>query len=188
MMITTDSTLEEIQMIKEDVELLKAKTSGLQTNKMAMLCFSGDLDKILAAFILATGAAAMDMKVMMFFSFWGCTALRKKKARAKGKDIFGKMFGFMLPKGADKIKLSNMNMGGMGTGMMKYLMKKKNVDSLPEMIKTAESMGVEIYVCEMSMEIMGMKREEIIPYKGLQFAGAGKFLQEAAGTEMNFFI
>ncbi len=176
------------QQIREEADDLKVKTAGLQPNKLAMLCFSGDLDKILASFILATGAASMGMKVMMFFSFWGCTALRKKKAKVKGKDIFGKMFGFMLPKGVDKIKLSSMHMAGMGTGMMKYLMKKKNVDSLPEMIKTAEELGIEIYVCEMSMEIMGMKRGEIIDYKGLQFAGAGKFLKEAAGTEINFFI
>jgi len=176
------------QQIREEVDALNKRTSGLQPNKLAMLCFSGELDKILGAFILATGAAAMGMKVMMFFSFWGCTALRKKKAKVKGKDIFGKMFGFMLPKGVDKIKLSSMHMAGMGTGMMKYLMKKKNVDSLPEMIKTAEELGIEIYVCEMSMEIMGMKRGEIIDYKGLQFAGAGKFLKEAAGTEINFFI
>lgn len=176
------------RQIQEQTETLKTRTASLQPNKMAMLCFSGDLDKILAAFMLATGASAMGMKVMMFFSFWGCTALRKKKAKVKGKDIFGKMFGFMLPKGAGKIKLSQMHMGGMGTGMIKYLMKKKNVDSLPEMIKTAEELGVEIYVCELSMELMGMKRGEIIDYQGLTFAGAAKFLKEAAGTEMNFFI
>ena len=187
-MIATDQTQEEIQRITQELELMRAKTSKLQPNKMSMLCFSGDLDKVLATFILATSAAAMNMEVMIFFSFWGCTALRKKKARVKGKDIFGKMFGFMLPKGAEKISLSNMHMGGMGTGMMKWLMKKKNVDSLPEMIKTAEEQGIKIYVCEMSMEIMGMKREEIIDYKDLTFAGAGKFLQEAAGTDINLFV
>jgi peroxiredoxin family protein len=187
-MITIDKAQEEVQRIQEEVNLLKAKTSTLQTNKASLLCFSGDLDRILASFILATSAAAMGMEVMMFFSFWGCTALRKKKGRVKGKDIFGKMFGFMLPKGADQVKLSNMHMGGMGTGMMKWLMKKKNVDSLPEMIKTAEEQGVKIFVCEMSMEIMGMKRDEIIDYRGLTFAGAGKFLQEAAGTDINLFI
>ena len=171
-----------------ELQHLRERTARLQPNKVAMLCFSGDLDRILAAFILANGAAALGMQVMIFFSFWGCTALRKPKARVKGKDIFGKMFGFMLPKGADRIKLSKMHMGGMGTGMMKFLMKKKGVDSLPEMIRTAEELGVQIYVCEMSMEIMGMKRQEIMDYRGLAFAGAGTFLKEAAGAEITLFI
>lgn len=176
------------QHIEQEIEALKTRTAGLQKNKMALICFSGDLDKLLAAFLLATSAAAMGVEVLMFFSFWACTALRKTKARVKGKDIFGKMFGFMLPKGANKMKLSKMHMGGMGTGMMKYLMKKKKVDSLPEMIQVAEELGIEICVCEMSMNIMGMKRGEIIDYKGIQFAGASKFLKEASGTDLTMFI
>ncbi|MBW2678764.1 MAG: DsrE/DsrF/DrsH-like family protein, partial [Deltaproteobacteria bacterium] len=100
----------------------------------------------------------------------------------------GTMFGAMLPKGAEKVKLSQMNMGGMGTAMMKALMKKKNVASLPEMIALAEELEVKIYVCEMSMDLMGFKREEMVDYEGLSFAGVATFLEEAQNSKVQLFI
>jgi peroxiredoxin family protein len=100
----------------------------------------------------------------------------------------GKMFGAMLPTGTEDVKLSNMNMGGMGTAMMKSLMKKKNVASLEEMLDMAEELGVRIYVCEMSMDLMGFKREEFIDYKGMAFAGVATFLQEAANSKVQLFV
>ncbi len=106
-------------------------------NKLAMVVFSGDLDKLLAAMIIATGAAAMGMKVVQFFTFWGTAALRKPDANVNGKDFMSKMFGWMLPKGRNKVKLSQMNMGGMGTAMMKGLMKKKNTPSLDQLFEIA---------------------------------------------------
>ncbi len=157
-------------------------------NKLSMVVFSGDLDKLLASFIIATGAVAMGMEVVMFFTFWATSALRDKKKRAKGKNIFGKMFGFMLPKGAGKVKLSKMHMGGMGTGMMKYLMKKKNVSSLEEMIQLAAELEVKLYICEMSMDLMGLKPEEMIDYPGRDFVGVAKFLEEAGNSRIQLFI
>jgi peroxiredoxin family protein len=157
-------------------------------NKLVLICFSGDLDKALAAFIIATGAAAMEMDVVMFFTFWGTPLLRDKKKKVGGKDFMGKMFGTMLPKGLGKVKLSQMNMGGMGTAMMKALMKKKNVASLEEMLALAAEMGVRIFVCEMSMNLMGFKREEMIDYPNLTFCGVAKMLEEAASSKVQFFI
>ena len=158
------------------------------SEKVTLVMFSGDMDKVLAAFVIATGAVAMGMEVVMFFTFWGTPVLRDKKKNVGGKDVMGKMFGTMLPKGTGDVKLSKMNMGGMGTAMMKSLMKKKNVASLEEMISLAEELGVRIYVCEMSMDLMGFSREEFIDYKDLGFAGVATFLQEAQNSKMQLFI
>jgi peroxiredoxin family protein len=175
----------QLEALKAQVEALGKKTAE---NKLAMIVFSGDMDKVLAAFVIATGAVAMGMDVVMFFTFWGTPVLRDKKKNVGGKDIMGKMFGTMLPKGTGDVKLSNMNMAGMGTAMMKSLMKKKNVASLEEMVALAEELGVRIYVCEMSMDLMGFKREEFIDYKDMGFAGVATFLQEAQNSKVQLFI
>ncbi len=173
----------------EDVQAqLETLKSGAAENKLAMIVFSGELDKVLASFVIATGAVAMGMDVVMFFTFWGTPVLRDKGKPAGGKDLMGKMFGAMLPTGTGDVKLSKMNMGGMGTAMMKSLMKKKNIASLEEMISLAEELGVRIFVCEMSMDLMGFKREEFIDYKGLSFAGVATFLAEAQNSKVQLFI
>ena len=181
-----------MENIEARIEELQTQLNALQkktpANKLAMVVFSGDLDKALAAFIIATGAVAMGMEAVMFFTFWGTPVLRDGKKTVGGKDTMGKMFGGMLPKGAGQVKLSKMNMGGMGTAMMKSLMKKKTVASLEEMIALAEELEVKIYVCEMSMDLMGFKREEMIDYKGLDFAGVATFLAEAADSKVQLFI
>ena len=171
--------------LKSQVEALNKKTAE---NKLSMIVFSGDLDKVLAAFVIATGAVAMGMEVVMFFTFWGTPVLRDKNKSVGGKDMMGKMFGAMLPKGLGQVKLSQMNMGGMGTAMMKSLMKKKNVASLEQFLEMAEELGVRIFVCEMSMDLMGFKREEMIDYKNLTFCGVAKFLEEAANSKVQLFI
>ncbi|NQU13587.1 MAG: DsrE/DsrF/DrsH-like family protein [Desulfobacteraceae bacterium] len=153
-----------------------------------MIMFSGDLDKALASLIIATGAVAMGLDVVMFFTFWGTPLLRDKGKKVGGKDMMGKMFGTMLPTGTGDLKLSKMNMGGMGTAMMKSLMKKKNVASMEEMLELAGEMGVKIYICEMSMDLMGFKREEMIDYPGLDYAGVATFLDEAIDSKMQLFI
>jgi peroxiredoxin family protein len=157
-------------------------------NKLSMIVFSGDLDKTLAAFIIGTGAVAMGLEVVMFFTFWGTPLLRDKNKQVGGKDLMGTMFGSMLPKGTGQAKLSKMNMAGMGTSMMKSLMKKKNVASLEEMIRMAGELGVKIYVCEMSMDLMGFKREEMIAYPDLTYCGVAKFLEEAMHSKIQLFI
>ena len=182
----------DMQNIETQLAELKAQMEAVSKktveNRLAMIVFSGDLDKVLAAFVIATGAVAMGMDVVMFFTFWGTPVLREKKKSVGGKDMMGKMFGAMLPKGTGDVKLSKMNMGGMGTAMMKSLMKKKNVASLEEMIALAEELGVKIYVCEMSMDLMGFSRDEFIDYKDLGFAGVATFLAEAQNAKVQLFI
>ncbi len=178
--------------LKDQFEDLKSQLASLKKaapeNKLSMIVFSGDMDKVLASFVIATGAVAMGMDVVMFFTFWGTPVLRDKKKSVGGKDMMGTMFGAMLPTGVGDVKLSKMNMGGMGTAMMKSLMKKKNVASLEEMLSLAEELGVQIYICEMSMDLMGFKREEMIDYKHLGFAGVATFLEEAQKSKVQLFI
>jgi peroxiredoxin family protein len=170
---------------------LEKRVEGIQPgpeNKISMVVFSGDLDKLLAAMIIATGAAAMGMKVVQFFTFWGTAALRKPTFSSKGKDFMSKMFGWMLPKGRNQVKLSQMNMGGMGTSMLKGLMKKKNAPTLDQLFDMAAQLGVEIKVCEMSMDLMGFKREEIIDYPNMEFVGVATFLAHAKNSANQLFI
>ena len=187
--VKVEGTMENIEKqlaeLKSRIEILDKKTTE---PKVSMIVFSGDLDKVLASFVIATGSVAMGMEVVMFFTFWGTPVLRDKNKSVGGKDIMGKMFGTMLPKGTGAVKLSQMNMGGMGTAMMKSLMKKKNVASLEQMLEMAEELGVKIYVCEMSMGLMGFKREEMIDYNGLEFCGVAKFLEEANNSRIQLFI
>jgi peroxiredoxin family protein len=171
--------------LKKQVEAL---AEASPKNKIALIVFSGELDKVLAAFIIATGAAAMGMDVVMFFTFWGTPILRDKGKKVGGKDFMGKMFGAMLPNGTSEVKLSKMNMAGMGTAMMKSLMKKKNVASLEQMLELAAELGVRIHICEMSMDLMGFKREEMIEYPNLTFCGVAKFMEEAQNSKVQLFI
>jgi peroxiredoxin family protein len=181
-----------LQQIEEQLAALKSRIDVLDKKatepKVATIVFSGDLDKVLASFVIATGAVAMGMEAVMFFTFWGTPVLRDKKKSVGGKDTMGKMFGTMLPKGTSEVKLSKMNMGGLGTAMMRSLMKKKNVATLEQMLEMAEELGVKIFVCEMSMDLMGFKREEMIAYKDLTFCGVAKFLEEANNSRITLFI
>ena len=174
----------QLQELKERVAKLETGTK----DQLSMVVFSGDLDKILAALIISTGAAAYDMKVKLFFTFWAISALRDPKKSGKGKNLMEKMFGMMLPRGAGKVKLSNMNMGGMGTAMIKGIMKKHKVASLEEMFKTAGELGVEINICEMSMNLMGFKKEEMINYPGMNICGVATFLSDAQESKIQLFI
>lgn len=181
-----------LEVVAKQVADLKAQLESLsqntQENKLSMIVFSGDMDRALASLIIATGAVAMGMEVVLFFTFWATPLLRDKKKKAGGKDLMGKMFGTMLPKGVGDLKLSRMNMAGMGTAMMKSLMKKKNVASLEEMLSLADELGVKIYICEMSMNLMGFKREEMIDYSNLDYAGVATFLSEAHNSRIQLFI
>ena len=177
--------------VEKQLEELKKKVGKLESgrkDKLTMVVFSGDMDKLLAAMIIATGATAMDMEVSLFFTFWATAALKKKKKKVKGKNLVSKMFGFMLPKGAKKVKLSKLHMAGMGKTMLENIMKKKNVASLDEMFKTAAELGVSINVCEMSMNLMGFKREELIDYPNLKICGVGTFLSDAEESKIQLFI
>ncbi len=151
-----------------------------------IIVFSGDLDKVLASFIIANGAAAMGRPVTMFFTFWGLTALRKAKKQKVKKSFMESMFGAMLPRGSKKLSLSRMNMAGMGTAMMKKIMNDKNVDSLETLIEKAIRQGVKIVACTMSMDVMGIKQEELID--GVELGGVGAYLGDAEESNVNLFI
>ncbi|AGY75168.1 CoA-disulfide reductase [Clostridium autoethanogenum] len=157
-----------------------------QKDNKTLVVFSGDLDKALASFIIANGAAAMGKKVTMFFTFWGLNILRKHEKVSVSKGFMDKMFGFMMPRGAKRLKLSKMNMLGMGTKMMKMVMRNKNVSSLDELIKAAIDSGIEIVACQMSMDVMGLKQEELID--GVKVGGVGYYLGEAEDSNVNLFI
>jgi peroxiredoxin family protein len=181
--------MEELAAQLEQMQTrLAAVEKKMPENKLSMIVFSGDMDKVLAAFVIATGAVAMGMDVVMFFTFWGTPALRDKNKKVGGKDAMGKMFGAMLPKGTCEVKLSKMNMAGLGTAMMKRLMKQKNVATLEQMLEMADELGVRIYVCEMSMDLMGLKRDEMIDYQHIDYCGVAKFLEEATGSRVQLFI
>ncbi len=155
-------------------------------DKKNIIVFSGDLDKAIASFIIANAAAAMGRKVSMFFTFWGLNILRRpEKVRVK-KNFISKMFARMMPRGAKRLKLSKMSMGGMGGKMIKGIMKKKNVSSIEELIKMAQDSGVELIACSMSMDLMGISKEELID--GVEYSGAAGMLANAEESDMSLFI
>ncbi len=151
-----------------------------------MVVFSGDLDKAIASFIIANGAATMGKKVTMFFTFWGLNVLRKPEKVKTPKNIIEKAFGMMMPRGSKKLGLSRMNMGGMGAKMIRGVMKNKNIQSLEELMDAAIQSGVEIVACTMSMDVMGIKKEELID--GITYGGVGYYLGQADDSNINLFI
>lgn len=174
-----------VALVKKGGSPEEKKTESIEQGK-TIIVFSGDLDKVLASFIIANGAAAMGRPVTMFFTFWGLTTLRKEKKQPVKKSMMESMFGFMLPRGSKKLKLSKMNMGGMGTSMMKKIMNDKNVDSLETLIQKAMKSGVKIVACTMSMDVMGIRPEELID--GVELGGVGAYLGDAEESNVNLFI
>ena len=156
--------------------------------KMSRIIVAGELDKALAAFVLATGAAASGWDVTLFFTFWGINILRAENKNAlEKKDLMSRMFCTMMPKGCDKLPLSNMNMAGLGTSMMKKRMQGKNVKSLKGMIEDAKELDVKFLVCDMSMDIMGLQKEEFIDEVD-EIVGVGTYLKEAKDSDVTLFI
>lgn len=155
-------------------------------NDKTIVVFSGDLDKAIASFIIANGAAAMGRKVTMFFTFWGLNLLRKPKHVKVSKGLIEKMFGVMMPRGSVKLGLSRMNMAGIGPKMIRGIMKKKNVQSLEELIQAAKKSGVRLLACQMSMDVMGIKEEELLD--GVELAGVATYLGAAETSDTNLFI
>ena len=162
---------------------LSTPTAG---KDLTMVVFSGELDKAIAAFIIANGFASLGQKATLFFTFWGLNILRKPEPVAVKKNFVEKMFGWMMPKGAEKLTLSQMHMMGAGTAMIKGIMKKYNVDSLPEMIRTAQENGVRLLACQMSMDLMGIKIEELMD--GVEAAGVATMAASATDSNTHYFI
>lgn len=178
----------ELEIRVEELEKRIKLLQSQRKDQISMVVFSGDLDKILASLVIAVGAAAMDTEVKMFFTFWGISALRDKNKKVKGKGMKSKMIGAMLPNGISQLKLSKMNMKGLGKDMIKGIMKHKNIASPEEMLATACELGVQIDICEMSMDLMGFKKEEMIDYPNLGYCGVATFLADAGESSIQLFI
>lgn len=188
---TGNTLLKSERVAQENIAYIKkgtastVKKSEVKEGK-TLVVFSGDLDKVLASFIIANGAAAMNRPVTMFFTFWGLNALRKSEHVKVKKPLIDKLFGLMMPRGSQKLKLSKMNMAGMGTAMLKKVMNDKNVDSLETLMKTAMANGVRLVACTMSMDIMGITKDELID--GVEFGGVASYLGDAEEGNVNLFI
>lgn len=174
-----------VEKAEKQPEVHDAANVKLPDNK-TMIVFSDDLDKALASFVLANGALAAGKKVTMFFTFWGLNIIKKRQKPAVSKDIFGKMFGMMLPSHSGKLSLSKLNMWGMGSLMMRFIMKKKRIDSLESLMQQAIHGGVEMIACTMSMDVMGVKREELLD--NVQLGGVAAYMERAEHANMNLFI
>ncbi|MBE6997768.1 MAG: hypothetical protein E7427_06315 [Ruminococcaceae bacterium] len=157
-----------------------------EKNDKTFVVFSGDLDRTIAAFIMANGAAAMGRRVTMFFTFWGLNILRRPEKVRTGKNLIETMFGIMMPRGTKQLGLSRMNMGGAGAKMIRRIMKEKGISSLEELIDSAKAHGVRMVACQMSMDIMGIRREELID--GVELGGVSTFLGSGEESDMSLFI
>lgn len=157
-----------------------------QKNKLTLVVLSGDLDKVMASFIIATGAAAAGMEVVMFFTFWGLKALQKDGVLT-GKSLFGRMLGLMNRGGLNAIGPSRLNMGGLGRWMFKLMMKQKGVTPLPELRQMAVDLGVKLLPCQMSMDVMEISREHLIPEAG-EPVGVATMLEHARESSIQYFI
>lgn len=154
--------------------------------KSTIVLFSGDMDKAIATFIIANGASAYDQEVTIFFTFWGLNALRKDEVIHTKKGFLERMFGKMMPRGVNKMGLSKLNFGGMGPKMIKHVMKKHNVMTLPQLIELAQEQGVKLVACTMTMDLLGLQKEELLD--GIDYAGVGAYLGDATDAKVNLFI
>lgn len=178
----TSALQEQIQQLQAQVDALRAQ---LPDNRLSMVVFSGDLDRVLAAFVIASGAAASGMEVSMFFTFWGLTALRQKRV-SRGKTLFQKMMGWMTPVGTRGLGVSKMNFGGIGAKMLRAMMRQQGVPQIEEMAQMARDLGVRIVACQMSMDVMGLHKEELID--GIEVGGVATFLGDATRSKATLFI
>jgi peroxiredoxin family protein/TusA-related sulfurtransferase/rhodanese-related sulfurtransferase len=163
-----------------------ASGGSVSSRKKTLVVFSGDLDKAIAAFIIANGARAMGSEVTLFFTFWGLNILRKPEASGSSKNFVERVFAWMMPRGSRALGLSRMNMGGLGSRMIRWVMRKKNVLSLEELIDQARKSGVRMVACSMSMDIMGLRKEELV--EGVEDGGVAVYLREAEQGSVNLFV
>jgi peroxiredoxin family protein len=163
------------------------ETMSDTTKKKTIILFSGDLDKAMAALIIANGAAAMGDDVTIFCTFWGLNLLRKdQRVKTTGKSFLQSMFGKMMPRGANKFGLSKMNFAGLGAPLMKKVMKDEGVMSMPELLASAREQGVKLVACTMTMDVLGLKKEEL--FDDIEYAGVASYLAEADEANVNLFI
>ena len=184
-MIDTRTLMERIDALEQRVQELEDMPARDLEDKLSMVVFSGDLDKTIAAFIIATGAAAMGMEVSMFFTFWGIGAVKKQKVY-DGKNLLEKGFTAMLPGGTQEMGLSQMNFFGAGAKIIRKLMRDHDVTSVEEFVEMAREFEVRMTVCDMSRELLGIKDEELID--GLDLGGVASFMGDAATSKVTLFV
>lgn len=193
----TNNKLENISVESGVINATIRKTSDGKTpnvacgssnlNRQTIVAFSNDMDKLMATFIIANGALSMGRDVSIFFTFWGLSALRKENFNQKtNKGLLDKMFSMMLPKGPKKTGISKMNMGGLGAKMMRYTMKSKNVETLDNLMKQYIENGGKIIACTMSMDVMGISKEELID--GIEYGGVATYIGDSQESYSNLFI
>ncbi len=184
-----DALAEQVKMLEGRIARLEAQMQQvreeLPDNRVSIIVFSGDLDKVLPAFIIATGAAAMGMEVSLFFTFWGLNVLKKRRDLA-GKGFLEKLFALMTPVGTEGLGVSKMNFFGIGAKMLRALMKSKQVASLEELVQMAKEMGVRIVACQMSMDVLGITKDEL--WDNIEVGGVASFLADATKSKITLFL
>jgi peroxiredoxin family protein len=183
----TNSPADMQQMLTELSARMDALDKSQGNDRLSIGVMSGNLDTTMAAFIIALGAVAYDIEVDMFFTFWASAALRDPQ-KSPPKKFLDRMFGWMLPKGSHALPLSKMQMAGIGPKMIRGVMKRRGVKSLEELMKDAGELGVRIHICEMSMNVMGLKAEEMIDYPGLDYVGVGTFIKLISESRQVLFL
>ena len=179
--MTTDAVQEKIKEIEGRLEKVEANRSNL-----TLVLFSGDFDKAMAAFIIANGALAMGKEVTIFVTFWGLDVIKKPSMTGAGKNFLEKMVTMMRPKGTAHLPTSKMNFAGIGPKLFNYMMGKKNITTLQNLVDTSIEFGVKIVACQMSMDVMGIKREDLID--GIEFGGVAAFLGSSFNSTTSLFI
>jgi peroxiredoxin family protein len=177
----SDSLAMQIKEMENRIATLESKG-----DKLTMILFSGDFDKAMAAFIIANGAVAMGREVTIFVTFWGLDVIKKSNFNTSGRGFFEKMVLMMRPKGAGKLGTSKMNFGGIGPKLFKFMMKQHNVVQLESLINMAQEYGVKIIACQMSVDLMGIKQNDLL--EGVEFGGVAAFLGDAYDGQVTLFI
>jgi len=187
--IQTKASIDPVRALEEKVRDLEKRLRDLEErapeDRVSLVVFSGDLDRVLAAFVIATGAAAMGQQVSMFFTFWGLNVLRKGR-QLPGKTVFQKMMALMSPRSSLSLPVSKLNYFGVGAKMLRSMMKEKNVTSLEDMISLARDLGVRMIACEMSRDVMGIRESELVG--GLECGGVATFLADSLKSRTSLFI
>jgi len=177
----------QVDALKADLERSIAEVrERTPDDRAALVVFSGDLDRVMAAFVIATGAAAAGLETSMFFTFWGLSVLKRKGARAADKGFKQRMFGLMTPGGSEGLGTSKLNFFGMGAVMLRSMMKEQGISSLEELMAMARDLGVKTTACTMSMDAMGIAKEELVD--GLDFGGVAAFMADASRARVALFI